>query len=94
MRTDNARLRTRIGKDGMDYKGYNIAVHEFGHNVEQTITLHDVIKDITESTSARPVPKWLDLDKQNQQGKVVAMATREDIDLPIEETLIVELYSK
>ena len=42
MRSDNARLRTRIGKDGMDYKGYNIAVHEFGHNVEQTITLHDV----------------------------------------------------
>ena len=42
MRTDNARLRTRIAPDGMDYKGYNIAVHEFGHNVEQTITLHDV----------------------------------------------------
>ena len=42
MRSDNARLRTRIGADGMDYKGYNIAVHEFGHNVEQTITLHDV----------------------------------------------------
>lgn len=42
MRSDNARLRTRIGMDGMDYKGYNIAVHEFGHNVEQTITLHDV----------------------------------------------------
>ncbi|MCR4847810.1 MAG: hypothetical protein K5920_03030 [Bacteroidales bacterium] len=42
MHSDNARLRTRIGKDGMDYKGYNIAVHEFGHNVEQTITLHDV----------------------------------------------------
>ena len=42
MRSDNARLRTRIGQDGMDYKGYNIAVHEFGHNVEQTITLHDV----------------------------------------------------
>ena len=42
MRSDNAHLRTRIGKDGMDYKGYNIAVHEFGHNVEQTVTLHDV----------------------------------------------------
>lgn len=35
-------LRTRIFADGMDYKGYNIAVHEFGHNVEQTISLHDV----------------------------------------------------
>lgn len=42
MRTDKAHLRTRIGKNGMNYKGYNIAVHEFGHNVEQTITLHDV----------------------------------------------------
>lgn len=42
MRNDNARLRTRIGANGMDYKGYNIAVHEFGHNVEQTISLHDV----------------------------------------------------
>ena len=42
MKTDNARLRTRIAENGMDYKGYNIAVHEFGHNVEQTVTLHDV----------------------------------------------------
>ncbi|MFC2131700.1 hypothetical protein ACFLSQ_09720 [Bacteroidota bacterium] len=42
MKSDNAHLRTRIGKDGMNYKGYNIAVHEFGHNVEQTLTLHDV----------------------------------------------------
>ena len=42
MKSDVAHLRTRIGKDGMDYKGYNIAVHEFGHNVEQTITLQDV----------------------------------------------------
>jgi oligoendopeptidase F len=35
-------LRTRISENGMDYKGYNIAVHEFGHNVEQTISLNDV----------------------------------------------------
>jgi len=35
-------LRTRIFSDGMDYKGYNIAIHEFGHNVEQTISLHNV----------------------------------------------------
>jgi len=42
MKSENARLRTRIGEDGMDYKGYNIAIHEFGHNVEQTISLQDV----------------------------------------------------
>lgn len=37
-----AHLRTRISEKGMDYKGYNIAIHEFGHNVEQTISLYDV----------------------------------------------------
>lgn len=42
MHSEKARLRTRIGENGMNYKGYNIMVHEFGHNVEQTITLHDV----------------------------------------------------
>lgn len=42
MRGDNAHLRTRIGEKGMDYKGYNIAVHEFGHNVEQTLSLYNV----------------------------------------------------
>ena len=37
-----AHLRTRIPDGGLDYKGYNIAIHEFGHNVEQTISLYDV----------------------------------------------------
>ena len=42
MRDDVAHLRTRVGVNGMDYKGYNIAIHELGHNVEQVLTLHDV----------------------------------------------------
>ena len=41
-RTEPARLRTRIGPAGMDYKGYNIAVHEFGHNVEQVTDLYHI----------------------------------------------------
>jgi len=41
-KTEKVRLRTRVGANGMDYKGYNIATHEFGHNVEQTISLHNV----------------------------------------------------
>jgi hypothetical protein len=39
-RVDNAHLRTRIGSTGMDFKGYNIAVHELGHNCEQVLTLN------------------------------------------------------
>jgi hypothetical protein len=42
MKGSPAHLRTRISEKGMDYKGYNIAVHEFGHTVEQTISLYDV----------------------------------------------------
>ena len=42
MRGDKAHLRSRVKKTGLDYKGYNIGVHEFGHNVEQTISMNDV----------------------------------------------------
>jgi hypothetical protein len=41
-RQQPARLRTRVNNKGMDYKGYNIAVHEFGHNVEEVISLYDI----------------------------------------------------
>jgi hypothetical protein len=42
LRTAPAHLRTRVGQGGMDYKGYNIAVHEMGHNVEQTFSLKNI----------------------------------------------------
>ncbi|HVP43596.1 MAG TPA: hypothetical protein VMS96_09185 [Terriglobales bacterium] len=42
MRSEKAHLRTRVEKSGMNYKGYNIAVHEMGHNVEQTLSLNDI----------------------------------------------------
>lgn len=41
-RGDYPHLRTRIAKEGMDYKGYNIAVHEMGHNVEQVFSLNNM----------------------------------------------------
>ena len=54
----------------------------------------DKMKGIVEANASRPVPKWLELNRDALEAKVVALAKREDIDLPIEETLIVELYSK
>jgi hypothetical protein len=42
MKGSVSHLRTRISGKGMDYKGYNIAVHEFGHTIEQTLSLYDV----------------------------------------------------
>ncbi len=41
-RGDFPHLRTRVGKDGMDYKGFNVAMHELGHNVEEVFSLYEV----------------------------------------------------
>ena len=51
-------------------------------------------KENVEANSTIVVPKWLSFDEANMVGKVVAVPAREDIDLPVEERLIVELYSK
>ncbi len=53
-----------------------------------------VIKANTENGSVRPVPEWLELDSKNLSAKVLRVVNREEIDLPVEEHLIVELYSK
>ncbi len=51
-------------------------------------------KDILEVTEGRLLPAWLDVDYENLSGTVKALPTREEIDVPVNETLIVELYSK
>ena len=51
-------------------------------------------KDILEVTAGRLVPEWLDVDQEALKGSVKALPTREQIDVPVDEMLIVELYSK
>ena len=65
-----------------------IAVKEGSKNSE-------AFKAIVEATeNGRPVPTWLESDLQNKTGKVVALPSRDEIDLSVQEHLIVELYSK
>ena len=52
------------------------------------------IKVNVEANAARPVPEWLEKNSETLSGKVIRLAAREDIDIPVEEHLIVELYSK
>ena len=51
-------------------------------------------KDILEVTAGRSVPAWMDVDQENLKGEIKALPTREEIDVPVDEMLIVELYSK
>ena len=55
---------------------------------------NSTIKANVEANSVRPVPTWLEKDNEKLSGKVIRLATKEDIDIPVEEHLIVELYSK
>ncbi|MBQ7837329.1 MAG: 30S ribosomal protein S4 [Clostridia bacterium] len=54
----------------------------------------DKIKATVEANASRPVPQWLDLNAEALTAKVLALPTREQIMVPVEEHLIVELYSK
>ena len=61
------------------------------------ITVREAKKNnplIKENTSKRPVPEWLKYDEKTQTAKVVRLVEREEIDVPVEEHFIVELYNK
>lgn len=51
-------------------------------------------KDVLDATAGRVVPEWLEADSENLKGAVKNLPTREVIDVPVDEMLIVELYSK
>ena len=67
--------------------GMIVALKESSRSLEK-------FKANVEANSFRPVPKWLEYDANNMMAKVTAVPARDDIDLPIEDHLIVELYSK
>ena len=67
--------------------GMVVSIKESSRGIEK-------IKANIEANAFRAAPKWLEYDANNMMAKVVAAPAREDIDLPIEERLIVELYSK
>ena len=62
--------------------------------VRETKKDKTIVKENVEVNASRPVPAWLEKNASNLSGKVVRLASREDVDIPVEEHLIVELYSK
>jgi small subunit ribosomal protein S4 len=67
--------------------GMTVSLKEGSRSLEK-------FKSVIEANSFRQPPRWLEYDANTQSAKVVAAPVREDIDLPVEEQLIVELYSK
>ena len=80
--------------------GKKVNIPSFLVKPGMVITLKDSSKSLEkikanlEGTSFRATPKWMEYDANSMTAKVLAVPAREDIDLPVEEHLIVELYSK
>lgn len=98
--SSRAEARQLVLHGHFNVNGRKVNIPSFLTKVGQVITVkessrqNDKIKSIFEANSSRPVPKWLDLNRDTLEAKIAAVPNREEIDLPIEETLIVELYSK
>ena len=93
-----ARQLVRHGHFTVDGKRVNIPSYLVREGqvigIRQNSMSSPKLKAVLEANASKPIPKWLELDRNTNVAKVVTLAAREDIDLPIEEHLIIEYYSK
>ena len=95
-----AQARQLVNHGQFEVNGKKVDIPSYLVKAGDVITVREnkkengAIKANIEANSARPVPAWLELNNETLSGKVVRLASREDVDIPVEEHLIVELYSK
>jgi len=92
--------RQLVRHDHIQVNGRKVNIPSFRVSVNDVITLKEksrkvgAINESLEAVVRRGVPSWLELDKENYKGTVKALPGRQEITMPIQEQLIVELYSK
>ena len=98
--SSRAQARMLVTYGAFEVNGHKVDIPSYLVKAGDVIAVREIRKDngaikiAVEENGSRPVPAWLEKDQEKLSGKVVTLATREDIDLPVEEHLIVELYSK
>jgi small subunit ribosomal protein S4 len=99
--TSRAQARQLVRHGHFEVNGIKVNIPSYLTKVGDTIKVREssmneeIFKLIVEANeNGRPVPAWLSSDLKNKTGKILAIPTREEIDLPVQEHLIVELYSK
>ncbi|MDR1564071.1 MAG: 30S ribosomal protein S4 [Oscillospiraceae bacterium] len=97
--SSRAEARQLVVHGHFNVNGRRVNIPSYLTKISEVVSIRPKSKEsakfqaILENT-ARPVVKWLDRDTEKLEGKVIALPEREDIDLDVQETLIVELYSK
>jgi len=92
--------RQIVGHKHVTVNGKVVSIHSFLVKAGDVVEIREKCKGserykgVLEITAGRLVPEWLDSDQENLKGVVKELPTREVIDVPVDEMLIVELYSK
>ena len=95
-----AQARQLVNHGQFEVNGKKVDIPSYIVKAGDVITVREIkkenstIKANVEANAARPVTAWLEFNNETLSGKVVRLASREDVDIPVEEHLIVELYSK
>ena len=95
-----AQARQLVNHGQFEVNGKKVDIPSYLVKAGDVITVRESKKDNStikaniEANATRPIPAWLELNNENLSGKVIRLASREDVDIPVEEHLIVELYSK
>lgn len=99
--TSRAQARQLVRHGHFEVNGVKVNIPSYLTKVGEVVKVKEssanseIFKQIVEATeNGRPVPTWLEADLSNRTGKIVALPSRDEIDLPVKEHLIVELYSK
>ena len=98
--SSRAEARQLVGHGHFEVNGKRVDIASYLLKAGDVISIceksrgSEKIKAVVEANSARPVPQWIDMDRNNLSAKVIALPTREQIEAPVEEQLIVEFYSK
>ena len=98
--SSRAQARQLVNHGHFDVNGKKVDIASYLIKEGDLISVREIKKDSKimkenkEINASKPVPEWLEKDNENWTVKIVRLALREDVDLPVEEHLIVELYSK
>ena len=98
--SSRAEARQLVGHGHFEVNGKRVDIASYLLKAGDVVSIceksrgSEKIKAVVEANSARPVPQWIDIDRNNLSAKVIALPTREQIEAPVEEQLIVEFYSK
>ncbi len=98
--SSRAEARQLVGHGHFEVNGHRVDIASYLMKAGDELSVcekmrgNDKIKAVIEANSAKPIPEWISVDRANMTAKVVALPTREQIEAPVEEQLIVEFYSR